>query len=88
MQGAFDAYAMGNYPYESNYIGGSPENPLPAWPMRVACSFLNETDLADDDLLQVHRPCVYNTELPATLIVSSVGPQSHGSLHVMFMPRL
>jgi len=44
---------MGNYPYESNYIGGSAEHPLPAWPMRAACSFLTDPGMADDVLLQV-----------------------------------
>ncbi|GAX77115.1 hypothetical protein CEUSTIGMA_g4561.t1 [Chlamydomonas eustigma] len=37
IQGAFDAYAMGNYPYPSSYISGDPSLPLPAWPMREAC---------------------------------------------------
>ena len=36
-QGAFDAFAMGNYPYPSDYIAGSQEHPLPAYPMRAAC---------------------------------------------------
>ncbi len=36
-QGAFDALAMGNYPFPSSYMGGTPQHPLPAWPMRVAC---------------------------------------------------
>lgn len=37
VQGAWDAFAMGNYPYPSSYITGDPEAFLPAWPMRVAC---------------------------------------------------
>jgi len=37
LQGAFDAYAMGNFPYASSYISGDPAHPLPAWPMRRAC---------------------------------------------------
>lgn len=36
-QGAFDAFAMGNYPYPSSYMGGSLDHRLPAWPMREAC---------------------------------------------------
>lgn len=51
-QGAFDAFAMGNYPYETYYIGGSEAHPLPAWPMRAACSHLSEPGLADSSLLQ------------------------------------
>lgn len=37
LQGAFDAFAMGNYPYPSSYMGGDAQHPLPAWPMRAAC---------------------------------------------------
>ena len=55
LQGAFDAFAMGNYPYETYYIGGSEEHPLPAWPMRAACSHLDARGLADDSLLQASR---------------------------------
>jgi len=51
-QGAFDAFAMGNYPYASHYIGGSADHPLPAWPMRAACAFLAEPRLPEDALLQ------------------------------------
>jgi hypothetical protein len=51
-QGAFDAFAMGNYPYASHYIGGSVEHPLPAWPMRAACAFMAEPRLSEDALLQ------------------------------------
>lgn len=52
MQGAFDSFAMGNYPYPSAYISGTPE-PLPAWPMRAACSHLGGTFNHDTQLLQV-----------------------------------
>jgi hypothetical protein len=37
LQAAFDAFAMGNYPYPSSYMNGDPDHPLPAWPMQVAC---------------------------------------------------
>ncbi|KAF8072769.1 DPP7 [Scenedesmus sp. PABB004] len=37
VQGAFDAYAMGNYHFASDYMS-SPGAPLPAWPMRAACA--------------------------------------------------
>jgi lysosomal Pro-X carboxypeptidase len=51
---AYDDYAMGNYPFESNYISGS--SPLPAYPMRVACALLSDNaagdDYTDDELLQ------------------------------------
>ena len=40
LQAAFDALAMGNYPYPTNYIAGTPERPAPAWPMRKACDYL------------------------------------------------
>lgn len=39
-QGAFDAYAMGNYPFASDYMTGAPGHNLPAWPMREACRFM------------------------------------------------
>eukprot|EP00983_Pelagomonas_calceolata_P104820 1159067-Pelagomonas_calceolata.AAC.14 len=41
-QGAFDAYAMGNYPYPSSYINGDDTHPLPAWPMRAACQLMTQ----------------------------------------------
>ena len=53
MQGAWDSYAMGNYPWPSSYIGGSAEHPLPAWPMRAACSHLAAEEPSDDALLEV-----------------------------------
>lgn len=40
LQAAFDALAMGNYPYPTYYIAGTPQRPAPAWPMRKACSYL------------------------------------------------
>ena len=40
LQGAFDSFAMGNYPFPTYYIGGSAEHPLPAFPMRAACAHL------------------------------------------------
>ncbi|RLN91103.1 hypothetical protein BBJ28_00006065 [Nothophytophthora sp. Chile5] len=39
---AFDSMAMGNYPYPSSYIM-SGQSELPAYPMRVACSHLQES---------------------------------------------
>ncbi len=39
---------MGNYPYESSYMGGA----LPAWPMRAACEFLAAAQPTDTELLQ------------------------------------
>ena len=47
MQGAFDAFAMGNYPYASDYMGAD----LPAWPMRAACDLLGPAN--SPDLLEV-----------------------------------
>jgi lysosomal Pro-X carboxypeptidase len=40
IQAAFDSMAMGNYPFSTYYISGTPNHPAPAWPMRVACSFM------------------------------------------------
>jgi len=37
---AFDEIAMGNYPWPSTYIAGSVQHPMPAWPMKQACSHL------------------------------------------------
>lgn len=36
-QGAFDAYAMGNFPFATDYMTGEGQGELPAWPMRAAC---------------------------------------------------
>jgi hypothetical protein len=36
-QSAFDAYAMGNYHFASDYMTGHAGCNLPAWPMRAAC---------------------------------------------------
>jgi lysosomal Pro-X carboxypeptidase len=49
---AYDDYAMGNYPFASNYISGSA--PLPAYPMRSACYLVSDIDItnySDNDLL-------------------------------------
>ena len=48
LQGAFDSFAMGNYPYPSSYMGGA----LPAWPMRAACERLASPRLSSYQLLQ------------------------------------
>lgn len=37
VQGAFDAYAMGNFPFATDYMTGEGQGELPAWPMRAAC---------------------------------------------------
>ena len=50
-QGAFDSFAMGNYPYPSTYMGGA----LPAWPMRAACDHLAKEKPGKEDLLQVRH---------------------------------
>ena len=49
LQGAFDSFAMGNYPYPSSYMGGA----LPAWPMRTACELLASPRLSSTKLLNV-----------------------------------
>ena len=40
IRGNFDSLSMGNYPYPSSYITGGSVM-LPAFPVRVACSYLN-----------------------------------------------
>ena len=65
MQGAFDSFAMGNYPYESSYIAGTEQHPLPAWPMRAACSHLAVPSPPPKDLLKV---------LPESFILSQPAP--------------
>ena len=52
-QGAFDSFAMGNYPFPTYYIGGSAEHPLPAFPMRTACLNLGGSLDTGPELLQV-----------------------------------
>lgn len=42
IQGGFDSMAMGNYPFSTYYISGTPSHPAPAWPMRVACAYMAE----------------------------------------------
>jgi len=41
VQGAFDAFAMGNYPFPSDYMTGEGQGELPAWPMRAACDLMS-----------------------------------------------
>ncbi len=59
-QGAFDAYAMGNYPYATSYISGDPDHPLPAWPMRAACNRMAGTRMKPSTLIEV-RACAVET---------------------------
>ena len=42
VQGSFDLMAMGDYPFPTSYIAGTPAHPAPAWPMRIACKKLSE----------------------------------------------
>ena len=44
---------MGNYPMPTFYIGGTASHPLPAFPMRAACSHLDGSAKTDGELLQV-----------------------------------
>eukprot|EP00873_Tetraselmis_striata_P042045 jgi/Tetstr1/462309/TSEL_000662.t1 len=41
-QAAFDAFAMGNYPFPSDYMLDSKSGSLPAWPMQAACDFMDK----------------------------------------------
>ena len=43
---AFDELAMGNYPFQTSYIGGDASHPMPAWPAKEACAFLSNPKLA------------------------------------------
>lgn len=45
IRNAFDILAMGNYPWPSVYLAGTAENPMPAWPLGEACSFLADSAL-------------------------------------------
>ena len=47
---------MGDYPYPSDYIAGTPDSPLPAWPMRAACEHLGGDLVGEGAVLQV-RMC-------------------------------
>ena len=55
-QGAFDSFAMGNYPMPTHYIGGNPKHPLPGFPMRAACQHLHGHFSSNDSLLQASSP--------------------------------
>lgn len=54
LQGAFDAFAMGNFPFASDYMSGEGQGELPAWPMRAACERMSS--LAPS----AHRPKTNN----------------------------
>ncbi|KAJ9533846.1 hypothetical protein QJQ45_026943, partial [Haematococcus lacustris] len=59
LQGAWDAFAMGNYPYASSYISGDPDHPLPAWPMRAACQHMTQaSSTSPGDLLSAMADAV------------------------------
>ncbi|KAG2492517.1 hypothetical protein HYH03_009182 [Edaphochlamys debaryana] len=47
---AFDMMAMGNFPYPSAYITNG-HGELPAFPVRVACTFVASDNLSDSELL-------------------------------------
>jgi lysosomal Pro-X carboxypeptidase len=55
VQAAFDSMAMGNYPFETYYISGTPGHPAPAWPMRVACEHMRTSRAtAVERIAQLH----------------------------------
>ena len=61
---AFDAMAMGNYPFPTDYIAGDATHPCPAWPMRVACGYLSNASMGTPQLLFAMKSAigvVYNT---------------------------
>lgn len=41
-QAAFDAFAMGNYPFPSAYMLDSTSGSMPAWPMQAACEHMGK----------------------------------------------
>ncbi|XP_065833141.1 lysosomal Pro-X carboxypeptidase-like [Oscarella lobularis] len=49
----FGYMAVVNYPYPASFL-----EPLPAWPVSVACSYLNESRLHGEDLLRAIRSVV------------------------------
>ncbi len=51
VQGAFDAMAMGDYPFPTSYISGNPAYPAPAWPMKVACNLMSNSRFLPSSLM-------------------------------------
>jgi pimeloyl-ACP methyl ester carboxylesterase len=51
VQGAFDTLGMGDYPFQTDFMFGTPQNPAPAWPMRVACTHLAFENATNQTLL-------------------------------------
>ncbi|GIL59446.1 hypothetical protein Vafri_14127, partial [Volvox africanus] len=54
---AWDMMAMGNFPYPSSYITNG-HGELPAFPVRVACSYLDSESFTDGDLLEAMSQAV------------------------------
>lgn len=50
IEGAWDALAMGDYPFPSSYISGT-SVPAPAFPMKIACSLMRAESKSDADRL-------------------------------------
>lgn len=46
---SLDTMAMGNFPYPSTYLSDSPDVPLPAWPVRAACTAMDVAASDDED---------------------------------------
>ena len=71
----FGNLAMVNYPYPTSFL-----EPLPAWPVSVACSYLNESRLYGEDLLNAVKKVVnlyFNYTGELTCFNSSLqGPSS------------
>lgn len=78
-QGAYDSFAMGNYPMASSYMGGTPDQPLPAFPMRAACRHLHGSFPDDASLLEVCPPInPTGVIFVSTLAVSITGTPTKG----------
>jgi pyruvate/2-oxoglutarate dehydrogenase complex dihydrolipoamide acyltransferase (E2) component len=59
-QSAFDAYAMGNYHFASDYMTGHAGYNLPAWPMRAACQ-----EMTNRPAPSAAQPASQTAETPA-----------------------
>ena len=76
---AFDSIAMGNYPWPSNYIAGTQAKPMPAWPMKEACSFLTDGGLAAEAAQAVEAAASRTTRATTTDSSSTTSSSSSSS---------
>ena len=55
---AFDTMSMGNYPFESNYIAGTEDKPMPTYPVSVACNYLKDASRALNSTMLFSATCI------------------------------